>query len=466
MQAIPNDVDVAIMGAGLAGLTAANRTAEQGLSVVVFEQGTDAHYACNTRYSGGLLHVAFKDMQAPPREIATAIGAHDSDPELRHSALLAEESTRAIEWLQAAGARFEVNGPFEFQRWIFAPMRPRIAGLDWRGYGPDQLLGVLRARLESQGGQVCLGARVDALRMDRGHVCGIDVACGDELIACTARNVIIADGGFQGSAALVGKHIARQPQKLLQRGAGTGYGDGLQMALAAGAQLLGGDKFYGHLLGREAFGNDALWPYPIVDPIAAAGVLVNSDGQRFTDEGRGGVHMANVVAKLDNPLDATVIFDEAIWQGIAADTRYPPCMNPVFTDAGGTVYEADTLEGLAQLTGINSIQLRKTVAAHNALVADGIQSQLERTGTRHVPLGITERPYRAIHVCAGITYTLGGIAIDRESRVLDQSERPLPGLYAAGSATGGIEGGASALYLGGLAKAVVTGLRAAEHITR
>ena len=103
------------------------------------------------------------------------------------------------------------------------------------------------------------------------------------------------------------------------------------------------------------------------------------------------------------------------------------------------------------------------MAEHNALVANGTPSQPARTRNKHLPLGITEPPYRAIHVCAGITYTLGGIAIDRDSRVLDQIGQPVHGLYAAGSATGGIEGGAPALYLGGLAKAVVTGLRAAEH---
>ena len=236
------------------------------------------------------------------------------------------------------------------------------------------------------------------------------------------------------------------------------------MALAAGACLLSGDKFYGHLLGREAFSNDALWPYPIVDPIAKACILVASSGRRFTNEGCGGVHMANVVARLDNPLDATVIFDEAIWQGIAADTGYPPCMNPAFTDTGGTVYTAYTLDKLAKSIGIDAGPLQATVSEHNSMVASGTGCHPVRTRRKHAPHAITTPPFRAIKVCAGITYTLGGIAIDRDSRVIDQVQAPIPGLYAIGSATGGIKGGAQALYLGGLAKAVITGLRAAEHI--
>ncbi len=67
-------------------------------------------------------------------------------------------------------------------------------------------------------------------------------------------------------------------------------------------------------------------------------------------------------------------------------------------------------------------------------------------------------------MCAGITYTLNGIAIDACSRVLDRDGGPIQGLYAAGSTTGGLEGGERVGYLGGLCKAAVTGLRAGEHI--
>jgi fumarate reductase flavoprotein subunit len=64
----------------------------------------------------------------------------------------------------------------------------------------------------------------------------------------------------------------------------------------------------------------------------------------------------------------------------------------------------------------------------------------------------------------GISCTLGGIAIDPSARALDNSGQPIPGLYAAGSTTGGLEGGPIAGYIGGLAKACFLGLIAAEAI--
>ena len=64
----------------------------------------------------------------------------------------------------------------------------------------------------------------------------------------------------------------------------------------------------------------------------------------------------------------------------------------------------------------------------------------------------------------GITYTMGGIAIDEHAQVLDLKGVAIPGLFAAGATTGGLEGGENAVYIGGLIKAGVFGLLAAERM--
>ena len=73
-------------------------------------------------------------------------------------------------------------------------------------------------------------------------------------------------------------------------------------------------------------------------------------------------------------------------------------------------------------------------------------------------------PFHAAPLCAGITVTSGGLATDGAARVLDGAGRPVPGLYAAGSAVGGIEGGPRVGYVGGLIKAFCIGLIAADTI--
>ena len=452
--------DIVIIGGGLAGLTAANRAAALGLNPIVLEQGGDPQYFCNSRFAGGLLHVAFKDMTAPADDIVSAVeAAIGDDAATANGSVMGQEGGRALAWLRAEGARFIKGGSLEFMRWVLAPPRPRGAGLDWKGRGPDVLLRKLTANLSEQGVSVRLNSRVQELIVEDGCVAGV-VVDGNRI---EASAVVIADGGFQANMDLMRRFISPQPERLLQRGAATGRGDGLMMAEAAGAQLVGMDRFYGHLLGHEAFQNDKLWPYPIIDPIAAASIVVNEAGQRFLDEGMGGVYMANEVAKLDDPLAATVVFDDAVWNGLAADNRYPPCMNPVFVKAGGTVLEAGDLGALAQIAGVSADELADTIRGHNAAIEGAVNGwSPARTTDRFKPQPIAKAPYRAISICAGITYTMGGVAIDADSRVQHRDGGTIQGLFAAGSASGGMEGGPSAAYLGGLAKAVITGLRAAE----
>lgn len=458
--------DVVVIGGGLAGLTCANRAAELGLRALVLERGGEPTYPCNSRYSGGIVHVAFKDMLADPADIGAAIEATTGEEPSGLTTVMAEESERALAWLRGEGARFIKGGALEFMRWVLAPPRPRRPGLDWKGRGPDVLLRNLTANLEGRGGVVRLSTRARELVLDGDRVAGVVAERDGASGRIAATSVVIADGGFQGNADLVRRYIAPSPEKLFQRGAGTGGGDGVAMAEAAGARLTGMDRFYGHLLGREVFQNERLWPYPTVDAIAQASILVDGAGRRFLDEGLGGVYMANEVARLDDPLSTTVIFDDAVWTGIAADNRYPPCMNPSFVSVGGTVLEAGDLAGLAAIIGVPADALAETVARYNDGVRDGEPGRLTppRSSDRQEPQPIVAPPFHAIQVCAGITYTMGGIAIDDQARVLREEGGAVPGLYAVGSSSGGMEGGARAAYLGGLAKAVITGLRAAEAI--
>ncbi len=446
--------DLIVAGGGLAGLTAANRAAGGGLSVLVLERGREPDYFCNSRIAGGLLHVAFRDMTRPAAEIgasvAEAVGGA-GDPATALAPLLAGDAGKVLAWLRAEGGAFVRGGAPEFMRWVMAPPRRRRGGLDWKGRGPDALLRRLTRNLASRGGKLRLGCPAEALAVEEGRVAGVQTTAGTE----RARFVLIADGGFQDNPDLVRRHLSPQPERLFRRGAGAGRGDGIAMAAAVGAATVGMDRFYGHLLGLDAFGNEKLWPYPTLDSLAAVSLLVDGAGRRFCDEGLGGVFMANELARLEDPEGAAVVFDDRHWREDAADNRYPPALNPSFPAAGGHVFEAPTVERLAEELAMPA--LVETVAMHN----DG-RHEPARTASRFPAKPVAEPPFRAIRAAAGITYSMGGLAIDREARVLDGEARPIPGLFAAGSAAGGMEGGPRAAYLGGLAKAVATGLRAAE----
>ena len=59
---------------------------------------------------------------------------------------------------------------------------------------------------------------------------------------------------------------------------------------------------------------------------------------------------------------------------------------------------------------------------------------------------------------------MGGVAINEHAQALHENGSAIAGLYVAGGAAGGLEGGPEIGYVGGLVKCGVTALRAAEHI--
>jgi fumarate reductase flavoprotein subunit len=78
---------------------------------------------------------------------------------------------------------------------------------------------------------------------------------------------------------------------------------------------------------------------------------------------------------------------------------------------------------------------------------------------------IARPPFYAIRLVAGISYTMGGIEIDAQARVIARDGAPFPDLYAAGACTGGIEGGPLGGYVGGFLKAATLGLIAGESVS-
>src|SRR5262249_24370103 len=159
------------------------------------------------------------------------------------------------------------------------------------------------------GGTLLRGTAAKALRMDGTRCIGLDVEHQGKADHVDAGTVVLCDGGFQSNLALLREFVCPAPEKLKQRNAGVGNGDALVMARAIGARLVGMDKFYGHLLAREAMEGDGLWPYPMADYLGSGGFVVDASGRRVMDEGLGGVYMVNAVAHLADPLSTVAIFD-------------------------------------------------------------------------------------------------------------------------------------------------------------
>lgn len=457
--------DLIILGGGLAGLSAGNRALELGLTAAVVEQGDGDAYPCNSRFSGGILHVAFKNVKEDVSRLRAAVAAANHgtfDAEVTDA--LVNASARAADWLREQGAKFIRVGQIEWQQWVMAPPRPLTPGLDWKGRGPDVTLRTLLEKFEKRGGRMFRNCAGKALIEGDGKCAGLEVSSAAGAVLRLTGNVLIADGGFQGNTDMLGAHIAPAPDKLLQRGAGNARGMGLRMAQAMGAATSDLSTFYGHLLSRDALANPKLWPYPVLDELATAGIVVGPGGERVTDEGLGGVYIANQIARRPDPLDCYVVFDAEAWR--TAGTANRIAANPNLERAGARFFKADSIEALAASMQVPSDALVRTVNAFNDAAARDALASLAppRTTGQYAAVPLRKAPFYAFPTCVGITHTTGGLLVDGHARVRRATGGVIDGLYAAGAALGGVEGGPKAGYIGGLMKALVFGMLAAEDV--
>ena len=375
--------------------------------------------------------------------------------------------TMAAAWSLAAHPGHSIyQGSDARHNAVLSPPKLAQFGLHWKGRAGDVFLRTMAERMAEHGCVLMQGTSARELVMRDGKCAGVVVERDGHRETLEAKAVILADGGFQANLDMVGRTISPAPEKVFQRNARTGRGDGIRMAEAVGAKLVDLDCFYGHVLHREVFQNDNLWPYPPIDVLAVAGVTVGADGRRFVDEGLGGIYITNAIARLPDPLSATVVFDDVIWRGPGTGWTLAP--NPKFAAAGGSLIEANDIATLAAKANFPAARLAATIAEHNAAIDNGsLAARLSppRTSTPQVQaFPIKVPPFRAIPVCAGITYTMGGIAIDGHGRALRTDGGVIEGLFAAGGSCGGLEGGPFIGYTGGLSKAATFGFLAADFI--
>jgi len=453
--------DVLVVGAGLAGFTVAVRATEQGAQVLLIDKSTGELGDGNILMASGSLRAGGKNPRTNPRELYDFVMAEGIGyPDLVKS--WSETCGRAVDWLIASGVKVAESTPGRV--WLDQAGEVSLAPVYKKDVG-TRALASLKERFLKLGGQYLNDVSAEELSVENGRVCGISAKKSGAIVELRSRATILSTGGFSANKEMVKRHIGPKADQCKLRGSKQDTGDGLRMALAVGAKAVNLKYFYGHLISRKALVDDRFWPYPRLDSFVDEGILVDRGGSRFVDEGRGDVAVANELARSEDVPGAVLIFDQQSWDAARDDafsnSVKTPAPNPWLMDNDGEIFSGATIEALAKAIDVDTSRLANTLNDYSRAVEAGSPSALSvpRTG-KPKPL---RPPFFGLRVVPGITFTMGGILINGRAEALDQNEKPIAGLYAAGDAIGGLMGGYRGGYTGGLMQAVVTGILAGEN---
>ena len=482
---IEETVDVVVVGAGGAGMTAAITATDAGKKVIVVEsqpiaggnsvRSTGGMNAAKTPYqdknefkeAAGVektlataaekfadnatitaLAATVKEQwdayQANPQgyfdsvelmELDTLIGGKGkNNPELVKA--LAENSADAIEWLASIGAEVKNVGAFGGAS-VKRIHRPVNADGKVTAVGA-YIVPILEKNLQDRNVQFLFDTTANEIIMKDGKAVGIKATGKDgHKVTINAKSVVIATGGFGANAEMVEKYKPELKGFATTNAEGA-QGQGIEMATAVGAATVDMDQIQIHpTVHIEEDGNAHL----ITEGLRGDGaILVNAEGKRFYDEvsTRDKVSAA-IIAQPDK--SAWLVVDQSMVDKSAVIAGY--------IKSGYTVTGA-TYEELAKAMGVDETTFVSTMNTWNQAVEAKSDAEFNRTSFAN-PL--TAAPYYAIKITPAVHHTMGGIVINPKAEVLNEKGEAISGLFAAGEVTGGVHG---ANRLGGNAVADFT----------
>jgi 3-oxosteroid 1-dehydrogenase len=514
--------DVVVLGSGIGGLSASLAAHQFGLSSIVLEKAEAL--GGGTCYSYGLIwvgsnHLAAKAGYTDSEEDVLAYmrflcgGEGDDD---RMQAFL-DHAPEMLRFYEAAGVRFRLVegltdhyygiapggrqegrsleaeliartelGSFQ-HKLVLPPTTPwhvtaeeqiRWGGmnresewdadlmaerrrLDMRGMGVGLVSQFLKALLDRRI-PIETDVTTERLLVEDGTVTGVVLADGRRLLA--RKGVILATGGYEANPEMVA-NFERLPGWRSQFPPGV-TGDGLVLGAELGAAVRVIQNNMQLFLGIEVPGENnqpsSIHLAGIIELCSPHTVVVNRDGSRFADESyfQGMVQALRSfdIARHDYAnLPCYLIFDR----------RYAEAYSFAGLPSGAPmpswIARSDTLSGLADQLGIDSVGLSATLERFNVMAEGGVDEDFGRgkahwklvrgagDAGRNPNLGpVSEPPFYGLELHptgAGAA----GLLTDTLSRVMHLRGQPIPGLYAIGNAAAHTEYGTG--YQAGLSLA-------------
>ena len=424
--AVEQTTDVLVIGAGIAGLSAAMSARENGADVVIIDKMSAA--GGTTNLAGGILVCIDSELFADNRLESDSLeavkafweekmaysGVDSGYPDWERLEGVLADTGDTVDWMVSNGIEFD-STPYAMSSSY--PMALANGG----GAG---LINMLVDACAEKGIELMLNTKGTSLITDdTGAVVGAVAETEDSVITFHAGSVILATGGISQNEELVEKYSPKLTRAgLIPTSAVSHTGDGFLMALEVGAGTF--DVFATPLFST------------VVDPDLSAltdtsaltiyGQLgVNANGDRFGNEAisTGWDTMDYTASDMiqDGNAPFWYIYDSSNEDAVAA------------LEAGvesGVVVKADTIEALALGMHVYTDRLVATYEAYSAAVAAGEDEAFGKDAAFLLP--IEKAPFYAVKVYPTTFGSAGGVTTTDQGAVTTQEGEVIPGLYAAG----------------------------------
>jgi 3-oxo-5alpha-steroid 4-dehydrogenase len=436
----PHEVDVVVVGFGIAGGCAAVEAAAAGASVLVLERaavagGTSAMAGGHFYLGGGTVVQRATGHRDTPDEMYAYLMAVTPEPDAAKIRAYADGSAGHCDWLESLG--------FEFERSYYpdkAVIQPQTQGLMYTGNekvwpfrdiavpaprghkvpvpgdtgGAKLVVDLLVRRAKRLGVRAWFETGASELVTDAaGRVCGVRWRSCGRPGEVRARSTILAAGGFVMNQRMVAEHVPRLAGQPFVLGTSYDDGTGIRLGQSAGGQALHMD---------QAFLTAPFYPPGQL----LTGIVVNRDGRRFVAE--DSYHSRTAGFVLDQPGGVAYLVVDS------AHMAYPKMPLVPFIDGFETVAEMET--GL----GIPPGNLAATLAAYNAAAARREDPQFRKHPDWVEPQDTG--PWGAFDLSLGKAmyagFTLGGLRCTADGQVQRADGSVVPGLYAAGACASNI----------------------------
>lgn len=463
-----HDCDVCVIGAGATGVPAAFAAAQEGKAkVIVLQKGAGvvtngwcvAAFGSRRFTEQGTTY----DLPSIYSRFADLANGRDNGKVVK---LFLERSGEVLDWILDETPENPVVCYPDTTGHSFGWYRDNDFSTRYTGF--KELLESMCAKAEAAGAEFLWDTpAVQLVQNDAGDVVGVigKNDAGEYVRVNASKGVVVATGDLSDDEEMLECYTPILKGIQNMHGSPNNTGDGFKMALWAGAAIDSSP----HCIMMHF---DPTWLPEGGAPYSGNPWLrVNLKGERYANENLGYQSVVTACSMQPDHLAFQIV--DSHWIDHCNDYKHDNSHSRFTTQpqhdwddavSRGAILKSDTLEGLADASGIDKEAFLTTVRRYNELVDLGIDEDFGVRSDYFSWNGIKEPPFFAIKRAPGVLATVGGLTVNERLEVLDTEGEPIKGLYAGGDASGSFYGYDYPLFItgGSLGRAFVFGVLAAK----